>query len=54
MSNAGDTGLIAGQGAKIPHAWWPKKPKNIGLWDNVLKLKVTLQKGPLLKKAQSQ
>ena len=23
-SNAGDTGLIPGRGAKIPHALWPK------------------------------
>ena len=30
------------------------KTRDWGLWDNLLKLKVTLQKGPLLKKAQSQ
>ena len=27
-SNAGDVGLIPGQGAKIPHASWPKKAKH--------------------------
>ena len=27
-SNAGVVGLIPGQGAKIPHASWPKKPKH--------------------------
>ena len=26
-SNAGGIGLIPGQGAKIPHASWPEKPK---------------------------
>ena len=26
-SNTGGAGLIPGQGAKIPHASWPKKPK---------------------------
>ena len=26
-SNTGGVGLIPGQGAKIPHASWPKKPK---------------------------
>ena len=27
--NAGGAGLIPGQGAKIPHASWPNKKKNI-------------------------
>ena len=27
-SNAGDTGLIPGQGTKIPHVSWPKKPEH--------------------------
>ena len=27
-SNAGGTGSISGQGAKIPHASGPKNPKN--------------------------
>ena len=27
-SNAGGAGSIPGQGAKIPHASWPKKPKH--------------------------
>ena len=26
-SNAGGVGLMPGQGAKIPHALWPKKKK---------------------------
>ena len=26
-SDAGGVGSISGQGAKIPHASWPKKPK---------------------------
>ena len=28
-SNAGDAGSIPGQGAKIPHAFRPQKPKHI-------------------------
>ena len=28
-SNVGGVGSIPGWGAKIPHALWPKKPKNI-------------------------
>ena len=28
-SNAGGTGLILGQGTKIPHASWPKNTKTI-------------------------
>ena len=27
-SNAGGTGSISGQGAKIPHVSWPKIPKH--------------------------
>ena len=27
-SEAGNVGSIPGQGAKIPHASWPKKPKH--------------------------
>ena len=27
-SNAGGEGLIPGQGARVPHASWPKKPKH--------------------------
>ena len=28
LSNAGAVGSIPGQGAKIPHASWPNKPKH--------------------------
>ena len=28
LYNAGSWGSIPGQGAKIPHALWPKKPKH--------------------------
>ena len=38
MSDAGDVDLIAGQGAKIPHARWPEKPKNIQQKQNCNKL----------------
>ena len=27
--SVGSAGLIPGQGARIPHASWPKKPQNI-------------------------
>ena len=26
-SNAGGESTIPGQGARIPHAWWPENPK---------------------------
>ena len=48
-SNTGDTGLIPTQGAKIPHALWPKN-KNINNGRNtVTNLTKTIKNGPLQK-----
>ena len=51
MSNAGDAGLIAGQGAKIPHAWWPKTPKNIQQKQNCNKFNEDFKKWSTSKKS---
>ena len=50
LSNAGGAGSIPGQGAKIPHASGPKKPKNIKQKQYCNKFNKDFKNGPHQKK----